>query len=260
MNLYTALIIDDEKHVRLDVGDALDASQLFTIAGAFETIEAALEYLKIEDNIPDFIFCDIQFDKGMSGIEGAEQLRQHCRFFVFFTGHFEDYLLENALLKPDGFLSKPVLQEDIQKLMTDLGVRQSLEPTERRIYAMEPLDKMAEFHNRERKTERRVRKRIPILLNDVIKVEREGKLLHLYGEGPRGTLVLLGQLRLALKDFYEQFKKLDVFIPPNSSVLINVAYATLISTHTIVYYQGREVMVTDGYRRRIKAHLERNKV
>lgn len=260
MNVYTALIIDDEKHVRLDVGDALDTSQLFTIMGAYGTIEAALEFLREESKVLDFIFCDIQFDKGMSGIEGAEELRKYCRFFVFFTGHFQDYLLENALLKPDGFLSKPVQLEDIQELMAHLGLRQSLEPIERIIYAMEPSKKETDVDSGTQKAKRRVRPRIPILLKDVVKVEREGKFLHIYGAGAQGTLVLLGQLRMALKDFYVQFQKLDIFIPPNSSVLINVAFTTSISIHVIVYYHGRKVLVTDGYRRKIRDYQERNRV
>lgn len=260
MNLYTALIIDDEKHVRQDVGDALDISGLFTVVGAYGSVETALAYLRTDDIVLDFIFCDIQFGKGMSGIEGAEELRRYCRFFIFFTGHFEDYLRENALLKPDDYLSKPVQQEDIQQLMAHLGLRQSLEPTERRIYALQPAEKEVETPGRKRKTDRRVRAWVPILLKDVVKVEREEKYLHIYGAGPQQTLVLLGQLRMALKDFYAQFQKLDVFVAPNSSVLINVAYATSIGTHTIVYYHGREVLVTDGYRRKIRDYLERNKV
>ncbi|MBL1407523.1 LytR/AlgR family response regulator transcription factor [Sphingobacterium faecale] len=257
MNLYAALIIDDEKHVRLDVGDALDTSQLFTVVGAYSTIEAALEFLREESKVLDFIFCDIQFEKGMSGIEGAEELRKYCRFFVFFTGHFEDYLLENALLKPDGFLSKPVQLEDIQELMAHLGLRQSLKPIEQIIYVMEPSEK--DVDSGEQKTKRRVRPRIPIQLKDVVKVEREGKFLHIYGAGAQGTLVLLGQLRMALKGFYAHFQKLDIFIPPNSSVLINVAFTTSISIHAIVYYHGRQVLVTDGYRRKIRDYQERNR-
>ncbi len=260
MNLYTALIIDDEKNVRLDVADALDISELFTIVDAYGSVETALEYLRTDDKVLDFIFCDIQFGKGMSGIEGAEELRRHCRFFIFFTDHFDDYLRENALLKPDDYLSKPVQLEDIQQLMARLGLRQSLEQAERRIYALQPPQEEVETSGRKRKTNRRIRARVPILLKDVIKVEREGKFLQIYGAGTQGTLVLLGQLRMALRDFYEQFKKLDVFIPPNSSVLINVAYATKMSIHAIVYYHDRKVLVTDGYRRKVRAYLERNRV
>lgn len=257
MKLYTALIIDDEKNVRLDVGDALDASQLFAIVGANESIEAALDYLRKENKILDFIFCDIQFEKGMSGIDGSEELRKYCRFFIFFTDHFDDYLRENALLKPDDYLPKPVLLENIQSLMAQLGLRQSLEPKERRIYAMQPPDMEVEPPSRERKTERRVRKKVPILLKDVIKVERAEKFLNIYGKGPGESFVLLGQLRAALKDFYVQFRKLDIFVAPNSSVLINIGYTSSISTHTIAYYHGREVLVTDGYRRKIREYLER---
>lgn len=260
MDLYTALIIDDDKHVRLDVGDVLDASQLFTLIGAYGAVEAALEYLKSEDKVLDFIFCDIQFDQGMSGIEGAEELRQYCRFFVFFTGHFEDYLLENALLKPDDFLSKPVQLEDVQKLIADLGVRQSLKPAEKRIYVMQPSPQEVQDGSPERKAKRGVRKRVPILLKDVIKVERADRFLNIYGEGPQETVVLLGQLRLALRDFYRQFQKLDLFVSPNSSVLINVAYATSISIHAVVYYHGRTVEVTVGYRSKIREYIERNKI
>lgn len=260
MNLYTALIIDDEKNVRLDVADALDISELFTIVEAYGSVEKALEYLRPDDKVLDFIFCDIQFGKGMSGIEGAEELRRHCRFFIFFTDHFDDYLRENALLKPDDYLSKPVQLEDIQQLMARLGLRQSLELDERRIYALQPPQKEVETSGRKRKTNRRIRARVPILLKDVIKVEREEKYLHIYGEGPQQTLVLLGQLRIALKDFYSQFQKLDIFIPVNSSVLINGAYATSISIYSVTYYHNRMVEVTAGYRRKVRAYLERNKV
>lgn len=51
MNLYTALIIDDDKNVRLDVGDVLDASGLFARVGGYGTIETALEYLKTEGKV-----------------------------------------------------------------------------------------------------------------------------------------------------------------------------------------------------------------
>lgn len=257
MKLYKALIIDDEKNVRLDVGDVLDASQLFTMVGAYDSIEAALDYLKTEDKILDFIFCDIQFEKGMSGIDGAKELGRYCRFFIFFTGHFDRYLLENALLKPDDYLPKPVTEENIQKLMVRLGLRESLNQVEQRIYVMQPPDEEAPPTNRERKTKRRVRKHVPILLNDVIKVQREKKFLNIYGKGPGESFVLLGQLRDALKDFYVQFQKLDIFVAPNSSVLINIAYTNFISTHSIVYYHGRTVLVTAGYRRKIREYLER---
>ena len=86
------------------------------------TANSGEELLEMERIIEDFdiIFLDIEMD-GLNGIETAGEIRKtnNRAIIVFITG-FKDYALEAYELNTFHYLLKPISQEKISELMTNI--------------------------------------------------------------------------------------------------------------------------------------------
>lgn len=101
------LLIEDHPHMRRLLGSFVDNQPNLTLEAAFETAEAALEY--INGNKPDFVLVDIALP-GMNGIELIKEL--HTRFdgkviCLVVSGQAYDFYAEQAQLAgARGFVGK----------------------------------------------------------------------------------------------------------------------------------------------------------
>ncbi|MBR5115618.1 MAG: response regulator transcription factor [Lachnospiraceae bacterium] len=71
---YRVIIVEDYKMVRQVFSDAVEQAGNYELAGAFQTAEEAVAYVR-EQNV-DLILMDVLIPGGMSGLEAAEKLKQ----------------------------------------------------------------------------------------------------------------------------------------------------------------------------------------
>ncbi|ULT28204.1 response regulator [Sphingobacterium sp. E70] len=65
------------------------------------------------------IFCDIEMPEH-SGLDAIKRLRDYCSHFVFITGYAEEYALQGHKVYVDGFLSKPIEEDELLGLLKHL--------------------------------------------------------------------------------------------------------------------------------------------
>ena len=75
--MYKAILVDDEKIVRLALKTIVDWTALgYTVTGSYSSVKTAL--LEIEDDPPDLIITDIKMPD-MDGLQFIQQVRQQNR-------------------------------------------------------------------------------------------------------------------------------------------------------------------------------------
>jgi DNA-binding NarL/FixJ family response regulator len=113
-------IIEDDKFIRQELEDMLNASDTCVCAGAFVNCESALK--EIDKLQPDVILLDIQLP-GMNGIEGIKKIKDilpECDI-IMLTVHEESELIFNALKKGAvGYLDKSASEEKILQAIDDV--------------------------------------------------------------------------------------------------------------------------------------------
>ncbi len=86
----------------------------------YTALEPALNYTeavqRMQEEMPDFAILDIHLGGQKSGLDVAQYIRENSQFpFVFLTANGDSQTIEKAkLCKPDGFLTKPFKNEDVQ--------------------------------------------------------------------------------------------------------------------------------------------------
>lgn len=90
-----ALLVEDHPRMRRLLGDLVDHTPQLVLEAAFESAEAALDY--INGNKPEFVLADISLP-GMSGIDMIKEL--HTRFgsvpCLVVSGHTQASYVEAA--------------------------------------------------------------------------------------------------------------------------------------------------------------------
>ena len=115
----TILIIEDEDHLRRDIGELLGFSGFVTLLASNGLIGVQMA----ETHLPDLILCDITMP-GMDGLHVLERLRANPATasipFVFLTARAEGELRE--ILKragADDYLAKPFPLEQLHAVIED---------------------------------------------------------------------------------------------------------------------------------------------
>ena len=113
----TILIIEDEDHLRRDIGELLGFSGFVTLLASNGLIGVQMA----EMHLPDLILCDITMP-GMDGLHVLERLRANPATasipFVFLTARAEGELRE--ILKragADDYLAKPFTLEQLHAVI-----------------------------------------------------------------------------------------------------------------------------------------------
>jgi DNA-binding NarL/FixJ family response regulator len=73
--LISAIVVDDQREIRECLALLLDGTTGFRSAGAFRTMEGALDHLAEVTELPDVALVDLGLP-GMSGIDGVRLLRE----------------------------------------------------------------------------------------------------------------------------------------------------------------------------------------
>lgn len=128
------LCVDDEPIVLEDVQEVLEKQPDIEQVTALMSPEDAIDWLK--SNHPDAAFLDIHMGS-MDGLTLAKHLKEqyHDCAVVFITGYSE-YAVNAFALHADGYLLKPVTEEDVRCELDHIKNRYALEiPGDRkRIY------------------------------------------------------------------------------------------------------------------------------
>ena len=113
-----ALIIDDERLARKELGSLLDDFKKITVVG--EAINADDAYQKIQELKPDLLFLDIQMP-GKSGFDLLEMLDSVPE--VIFTTAYDEYALKAFDVNALDYLLKPVQKERLQESLSKLLIK-----------------------------------------------------------------------------------------------------------------------------------------
>lgn len=184
----------------------------FTSVGKFENF--------LEANNSDIIFLDINIDGNENcGIEIAKKLRQknaNCNI-VFFTSFTEKIgLTLEALIKPSGFLSKPIKVSEINELMHNI------------ISEMIQSDKYI--------TTKFGRNHFVIHINDIIIITKKG----------RHTVFNLSNRQIEITEPIKSFvQKLPAyFIPVDKGELVNTYKITQVDYMNRYIYLNNQIKIS----------------
>ena len=106
------LVVEDRLIVAKDI--ELSLKKLgYTVPAIASSKEAAIQ--QTGELHPDLVLMDINLDKGMEGIEAAEQIRVHFDIpVVYLTAYADDETLQQArLTEPFGYLLKPFTEREL---------------------------------------------------------------------------------------------------------------------------------------------------
>ena len=124
--MYRVLIADDEKLIRDGIRALLDWESLgFQVAG--EAANGAELLAGIRDLHPNVVLLDVQMP-GMTGLDGLRRAREDgfTGHVIILSGYAEfAYAQEAIRLQVDGYLTKPVEEEELVNLLSQ--IRKSLE-------------------------------------------------------------------------------------------------------------------------------------
>ncbi len=142
--MYKLVIVDDEQDVRLRLQSLIQkANHSFEIVGLFENgIEA---YDGILSLMPELVITDIKIPY-IDGLQTIKRVREVLPLIksIVITGFDEfDYAKEAANLGVLAFISKPLSQEDVEKVL-----RKAEEELNREFSLSENLKQLEDFHQK----------------------------------------------------------------------------------------------------------------
>ncbi|GLB49147.1 LytR/AlgR family response regulator transcription factor [Neptunitalea lumnitzerae] len=111
MNLYKAIIVDDEQLAIDVIAHYLDRFSTIEIVKTFNSSVAAFNYLKLTNTI-DLVFTDIAMPE-ISGIELVKLLEGKTKFII--TTSYSEYAVESFDLDVIDYLLKPISFERFTK-------------------------------------------------------------------------------------------------------------------------------------------------
>ena len=115
-------VIDDEEKVLEDTVEIVKKAAPGSLIESFSGSRKALEAIKDGDK-PDVVFSDVEMP-GISGLDlaiKAKELSPSTRI-IFITG-FRDYAVDAFKVRAQGYLLKPVTEDDIRKELEYLPVK-----------------------------------------------------------------------------------------------------------------------------------------
>ncbi len=116
MQKPTVLIVEDEAIFALDLRSRLEAMG-FDVLGLCATGEAAIE--QATDLKPQVVAMDIRLAGAMDGITAATAIRDRVGSrIVYITAQGDvDTIRRAAATNPDGFISKPLREADLRRVL-----------------------------------------------------------------------------------------------------------------------------------------------
>lgn len=125
------IVVEDEGITALFLKEVIEDLE-HEVIGVFDEGNALLSFLK--ENTVDLIFMDIQINGSMDGIQLANILyRKYPNIkFIFLTSYKDSETILNAqVVKPMGYLIKPVLEKDIEAILMVVAGREGISEQKR---------------------------------------------------------------------------------------------------------------------------------
>jgi len=132
--LYNVLLVDDEPMIREGLRTLIDwEGHGFRVVGTAANGKEALQKFGVER--PDLLIIDIRMP-GMSGLEVIEELRKQGEtvHVVILSGYADfDYAKKAITFQIDGYLLKPVDEDELTDYLKDLRIKLSRESEARQM-------------------------------------------------------------------------------------------------------------------------------
>jgi CheY-like chemotaxis protein len=118
----TVLLVDDDDDERVLFVEALDELNRNIVCDFADNGEAALKVLTDEDDLPDYIFLDLNMHL-LNGMQCLAKIKSHGRLknipiIIYTTSRLEKDRLETQKLGASYFLSKPKKFDNLVKALT----------------------------------------------------------------------------------------------------------------------------------------------
>jgi CheY-like chemotaxis protein len=109
----SVLVVEDEGLIALHLAELLEKAG-YRVPDPAYSGEMVLQLLG-ESLVPDLILMDIGLSGKLDGIETARQIRQKFPVpLIFLTAYSSERTIERMrAVAPDGYLSKPVMEQDL---------------------------------------------------------------------------------------------------------------------------------------------------
>ena len=120
------IIVEDEGITAFFLKEVIEDLE-HEVVGVFDEGNGLLDFLK--DNSVDLIFMDIQINGSIDGIQLANIIyRKYPDIkFIFLTSYKDSETILNAqVVKPMGYIIKPVVEKDIEAILMVVGGRDSI--------------------------------------------------------------------------------------------------------------------------------------
>lgn len=241
MNLLTAVLIDDDPIALADLKLEMKTLKEINIVACYTNVLKAIEALDAMPKV-DVVFCDIDMPR-MTGIEAANLLKPNCRLLVFCTGYLE-YTQEAFEVWADGYLLKPVMEQDIRTAIGKL---------EERSYQQERLRLVALTIDHVMVTPLGESGSKKVKLTDISRFVRTGNYVSVF------TDVLEGMTQTSIKHIYEKYKDTGLFMLANHSTLVAYNKISLVENSTVVV-SGQSIEITEMGRKDFERYLDRVKL
>lgn len=256
MKDLTAVIIDDEPYAIGDLAGVLSDIGSFVVLGRFTSVREARVWLQKYRHPVDFIFCDIEMPD-CDGLQARVLLEPYALFFVFCTAH-EAYSLLAHRVHGDGYLLKPVAEEEVLSLVDRFNKKQGVSNGLALDYLLldDPAKSADEAH----------RKLIRVALDNITHLVRSGNYVlanglpfenqpkDSSGKEPVLKYHTLGIFNGDLKSFTAKYGFIDYLVRLNQSVVLNMNKIDYIQNDRIVMF-GQPYMVTNTYRANLKLYM-----
>lgn len=241
MNLYRAIVIDDEELACDEMERKLGNTKLFDLLGCFGTVADAQYFLRSHRQSVDFIFCDIELGD-MDGLTAAASLKKYCNFFVCCTG-YPKYALDAHRQLVDGFLVKPV-DEALLLALIDKLQEKSLKiakPPLRTIL----LDDITTIAVADQSVGKKKRILLQVTINEIRYLKMNGNYLYAYGAKYNNAFTPIGRINISIKDFMAKFCHMENLIRINPSEIVNMDHMNRYSDGVITI--EKEAFFVNGH-------------
>ncbi len=122
--MYSVILVEDEANILNHMKNRIASFDEFSLKGAYLKPEDALE--AFSSILPDVVFLDIEMPR-MNGLELAgKMLARKNNLKIIFTTAYEQYALNAFDVEAIDYLLKPVMKDDIQRVVKRLNKAMSL--------------------------------------------------------------------------------------------------------------------------------------
>jgi two-component system LytT family response regulator len=214
MKTIRAVIIDDEKHMRVNLNKIIETHfKHINIVGEGHSFSSAVEVIKEQQ--PDLIFLDIDLSDG-SGFNVLERL-ENKSFSVIFITAFNEYALKAFRYNALDYLLKPINVTELKDAIKKVS------PTEKNQFVTrDELQSVITNMSRPDELKKLVVKSaagsVYIQINDIIRCEADGSYTTIYLKNGDKTVA-----SKSLKE-YETILPKSTFLRIHQSHLINLNF------------------------------------